>query len=52
MDARMYMCECVHLLVCMRVIEASELSVKDRVARPICRPIERVGDVRCILFDR
>lgn len=40
------------VLVCTRVIEAPELSVEDRVARPICRFIERVGDVRCILFGR
>lgn len=43
---------CVCVCLCVYVIEASELSVEDRVARPICRSIERVGDVRCILFDR
>jgi len=41
-----------HAHVRVRVIEASELSVEDRVVRPICRPVERVGGVRCVVSDR
>jgi len=42
----------VYVCVCIRIIEASELSVEDRMARSISHSIERVGDVRYSFWSK